>query len=54
MKVNKQVTQLLSASRKKAEVVGSQLYLGVEHVFFFVLLYCSYTVLILYGQTAVS
>ena len=47
MELSKKVTLLLSASRKKAEVMGSQLYSGMGHVFlFFVLLYCSYKVLI--------
>ena len=47
-------TLLLWASKKKAEVIEGQLYLGIEHVFFLVFLYCNYRVLILCGQTAVS
>lgn len=31
------ITLLLSASRKNADVMGSQLYLGMEHGFFVVL-----------------
>ena len=42
---------LLSPSRRKADVMGTQLYLGMEHGFF---LYYNYKVLIFPGQTAVS
>ena len=43
------ITLLLSASRRKADVMGSQLYLGMEHVFSCIVI----IVLIFPGQIAI-